>query len=104
MKKSRGPTNNETYLTSLPDYKFTKEVIKMLKELRKTINKNAKHCNKELKTINRKQSKLDNSIAKIKTELKAGTSRLNNAEKWISDLENRIMEIIQSEQQTEDKY
>ena len=28
-------------------------------------------------------------------------SRMNNAEEWVSDLEDRIMEIIQSEQETE---
>ena len=34
-------------------------------------------------------------------ELKALESRMNNAEEQISDLEDRIMEIIQSGQQTE---
>ena len=62
----------------------------MLKELRKIINRNADHCNKEVETIKRNQSKLDNSI-----------SRLNNAEEQIRDVEDRIMEIIQSEHQTE---
>ena len=37
----------------------------------------------------------------MKAELKAMNSRMNNAEEWISDLEDRIMEITQLEQQTE---
>ena len=37
----------------------------------------------------------------MKAELKAMSSRMNNAEEWISDLEERIMYITQSEQQTE---
>ena len=37
----------------------------------------------------------------MKAELKAMNSRMNNAEERISDLEDRIMEIIQSKQQTE---
>ena len=37
----------------------------------------------------------------MKPELKAMNSRMNNAEEQISDLEDRIMEITQSEQQTE---
>ena len=37
----------------------------------------------------------------MKAEPKAMNSRLNNAEKWVSDLEDRIMEITQTEQQTE---
>ena len=34
-------------------------------------------------------------------ELKALKSRMNNVEEWISDWEDRIMEITQSRQQTE---
>ena len=52
----------------------------MLKELRKTINRNADHSNKELESIKKSQSKLDNSIAKMKTELKAISSKLNSVE------------------------
>ena len=37
----------------------------------------------------------------MKAELKAMNSRMNNAEEWISDLKDRIMEITQSEQQIE---
>ena len=72
-------------------------------------NKNAKgikkdyHCNKELETMKRNQSKLDNSFAKIKHKLNTMNSRLNNAEEWISDLGERIMEIIQSEQHIDKK-
>lgn len=41
--------------------------------------------------------KLDNSVAKIKTKLKAMRSKLNNAEECIRDEENRITEITQSD-------
>ena len=36
----------------------------------------------------------------MKAELKAINSRMNNTEERISDLEDRIMEITQSKQQT----
>ena len=39
----------------------------------------------------------------MKAELKAVKSRMNNAEERISDLEDRIMEITQSGQQTENQ-
>ena len=45
------------------------------------------------------QSKSDNSIAKIKTSLET-MNRINDIEKQINDLEGRVMEITQSEQQT----
>ena len=39
----------------------------------------------------------------MQTELKALKSRMNNAEEQMSVLEDRIMEITQSEQQTENQ-
>ena len=74
-------TNNETDLSTQPGPEFKKEVIKMLKELRMTISRNVDYCNKEQETIKRSQSKLDIPIAKMKTELKAIKSKLNNTEK-----------------------
>lgn len=56
---------------------FKKEVMKKLKDLRK-IERNADHCNKELETVKMIQSKRDNSITKIKTNLDAMKSRLND--------------------------
>ena len=39
----------------------------------------------------------------MQADLKALKRRMNNAEEQISDLEDRIMEITQSGQQTEDQ-
>ena len=64
--------------------------MKILKELRKAINRNANYWEKELETIRIQE----NAFAETKTELKAMKSRKNNAEEKISDLEDRIMEII----------
>ena len=67
------------------------------------VNSNADHFKKELETIRKSQEKLENSFAEMKSELKALNSRMNNAGEWISDLENRIMEITQSGEQTENQ-
>ena len=64
--------------------------MKILKELRKAINRNANYWEKELETIRIQE----NAFAETKTELKAMKSKMNNAEERISDLEDRIMEII----------
>ena len=56
---------------------------------------------KELETIKRNQVKLENSFSETKAELRPRHSKLNNVEKQISDLEDRIMKIIQLEQKTE---
>ena len=42
----------------------------MLTDLRKIIKRDTDHCNKELETTKMNQSKTDNSIAKMKTNLK----------------------------------
>ena len=71
--------------------------MKILKELRRTIDRNADYYKKELETIKRNQEKLENSFAEMKAELKAMNTRLNNAEEQINDLQDRTMEITQSE-------
>ena len=61
------------------------------------IHRNADCCKKELEAV-RSPEKLENSFEEMKAELKAMNSRMNNAEE---DLEDRIMEITQLEQQKE---
>ena len=58
---------------------------------------------KKIENIRRSQEKIENSFAEMQTELKALKSRMNNAEEWISDFKDRIMEITQSGQQTENQ-
>ena len=72
-----------------------------MKELRVDMNSNADYFRKELENIRRSQEILENSFAEIQPELKALKSRMNNKEAQISDLDDRIMEITQSGQQTE---
>ena len=66
-----------------------------------TIERNADYCKRKLETIRRSQEKLQNSLTETKPELKVMKSWMNNAYEWINDLGDRIMEINQSEQQTE---
>ena len=49
-----------------------------------------RNCKMKLETIKRNQGKLENSFAKMKAELKAVNSKMNNAEERISDLEDRL--------------
>ena len=75
-----------------------------MKELRADMNTNADYFRKELENIQRSQEKLENSSAEMQAELKAlKKSRMHNAEDGITDLEDRIMEITQSGQQTENQ-
>ena len=79
------------------------DIVKILKELRADMNRNTDYFRKELENIRRNQEKLQNSFAETQAGLKVLKNRMNNAEEWISDLENRVMEITQSGQQTENQ-
>ena len=82
--------------------KILKEVRANEDDLRADINSNADYFRKELGNIRRDQEKLENSFAEMQAKkLKALKSRMNNAEERINDMEDRIMEITQSGQQTE---
>ena len=67
------------------------------------MNSNADYFRKELENIRRNIEKLEHSFAEMQTKLKALKSRMNNAVELISDLEDRMMEITQSGQQTENQ-
>ena len=51
----------------------------------------------------RRQEKLENSLVETYVDSKAQKSKMNNAEEWIRDLEDRIMEITQSVHQVENE-
>ena len=73
-----------------------------MKELRTYIYSSTDYFKKELETIIRSWENNRKLIYRDK-ELKAFNNRVNNAEEWISDLEDRIMEFTQSGQQTENQ-
>ena len=93
-------TDNETEINNLPDKEFKTLVIKMLTDIGKRIDLNTDHLNKDLKNIKMTQSKINDSTSEIlKNTLVRMNSRLNNTEECISDLEDRIMKITQTEEQ-----
>ena len=62
------------------------------------MSSNADSFRKEIENIRRSQGKLENSFIEMQIELKALKSRMHHAEDWISDMEDKIMEITQSRQ------
>uniref|UniRef100_A0A8D1DD83 L1 transposable element RRM domain-containing protein n=1 Tax=Sus scrofa TaxID=9823 RepID=A0A8D1DD83_PIG len=103
QENSSKAVNNETDLCSLTDLEFKREIVKIQKELREDMNSNADSLRKELENTRRSQEKLENSFAEIQTELRAVKTKMNNAEELIRDVEDRIMEITQTGQQTENQ-
>ena len=48
---------------------------------------------KKIEEIKNKQTEMNNTITEIKNTLKGTNSRITEAEKWISELEDRMVEI-----------
>ena len=103
QENSHKAVNSETELCILTDFEFKREIAKILKELREYMYSNAGSFRKELEIIRRSREKLENSFVEIQTELKAVKTRMNNAEEQISDVEDRIMEITQTGEQTQNQ-
>ena len=78
-------------------------IIKMLTELRRRMDELSKNFNKEFENIRKNQTDLKDTITEIRNTTEGINSRPDDIEQ-ISDLENRIMEITQSEQQKEKKF
>ena len=58
---------------------------------------NTVNFKKELENIKKNQSVLTNTIAEMKNTLEGINCRLDDIEGWISNLEDRIVEITQAE-------
>ena len=94
---------NETEISNLPNKEVKELVIKTLIQLE---NKWAPKCNKELESIKKKnQSNLKSTITEMETHPHTHYKQLaaGDTEECISDLEDRKMEIAQSEQEEKDK-
>ena len=59
----------------------------------------SKTFNKEIENIKKNQSEMKNSITKIQNTLEQIDSRLQEAEKLSSDLQDRVMESNHAKQQ-----
>ena len=57
--------------------------------------------NKDLEELKSKQTMMNNRINEIKNSVEGINSRITEAEEWISDLEDKIVDIITREQNKE---
>ena len=54
--------------------------------------------NKDLEKLKNIQSIMNNTISEIKNTLEGTNSRITDAERWISELEDRMVEVTEAEQ------
>ncbi len=91
-------TIHEIDVDGLLDQDFQKGVIQVLKELQEIVLRDILYVKNEIEAIKKSQGELVNSLAEMRTGLKAVQSRLDHAEERISGLEGRTTERTQSEQ------
>ena len=88
---------NEMEIGNVPEKKFRKMIVKMIQHLRKImeakIEKMQEMFTKDVQELKDKQTEMNNTLE--------GIDRVTEAEEWISDLEDRMVEIIATEQNIE---
>ena len=99
-KQGKNPPDltNEEKIGSLPEKEFRIMIVKMIQNLGNRMEKIQETYNKELEELKSKQTEMNNTINEIKNSLEGINSRITEAEKWISDLEDNILEITTAEQ------
>ena len=99
-EQSKNPPEqtNEEELGSLPEKEFRVLIVKLIQNLGNRMEKIQETFNKDLEELKSKQTLMNNTINKIKNSLEGINSRITEAEKQISDLEDKIVEIINTEQ------
>ena len=103
-EQSKNPPDqtNEEETGSLPEKEFRVIILKMIQNLGNRMEKIQEMFNKDLEELKSKQTMMNNTISVIKNSLEGINSRITEAEEWISDLEDKILEITTAEQ-TKDK-
>ena len=88
---------NEVETGNLPEKEFRIMIVKMIQDLGKRleakIEKMQEIFNKDLEELKNKQTEMTNTITEMKTTLEGINSRITEAEEWISDVEDRMVEI-----------
>ena len=94
---------NEEEIGSLPEKEFRVIIVKMIQNLGNRMEKIQDTFNKDLEELKSKQTMMNNTINEIKNSLEGIKSRITEAEKRKSDLENKTVEITTTEQNKEKK-
>ena len=102
-RNSQGQISEEE-ISSLPEREFRIRIVKMLQRLENGMEKMQDTINtvntitKDIEKIKNKQIEMNNTISETKNTPEGSTSRITEAEEWISELEDRMVEITAEEQ------
>jgi len=91
---------NEEEIGNLPEKEFRIMIVKMIKKkknLENRMEKMQESINKDLEELKNKHTE-NNTITEIKNTLEGINSRISEAEEWISELEDKMVEMTAEEQ------
>ena len=92
---------NEEEIGSLPEKEFRIMIVKMTPNIGNRMEKTQETFNKDLEELKNKQTVMNDTKNEIKMSLEGINSRITEAEEWISDLEDKVVEITTAEQNKE---
>ena len=92
---------NEEEIGSLPEKEFRVMIVKMIQNLGNKTEKIKETFNQDIEELKSKQTIMYNTINEIKNSLEGIKSQITEAEEWISDLEDKIVETTTAEQNKE---
>ena len=72
-------------------------IVKMIKNLENKMEKIQKSIYKDLEELKNKHAVTNNTVTEIKTTLEGINNRISEAEEWISELEDKMVEITSKE-------
>ena len=90
---------NEEEIGKLPEKEFRIMIVKMIKNRENRMEKMQESINKDLEELKNKHTE-NNTITEIKNtlDIQIFNSRISEAEEWISELEDKMVEITAEEQ------
>ena len=83
----------EEEIGKLPEKEFRIMVVKMIKNLESKMEKMQGSINKDLEELNNKQTETNSTVTETKKYSRRNNSRISEAEEWISELEDKMVEI-----------
>ena len=89
---------NEEGIGKLPEKEFRITREKMIKNLDNKMEKMQESINKDLEELKKKHTETNNTITETKDTLEGINSRISEAEKWTSELEDKMVEMTSEEQ------
>ena len=104
-EQGKNPPNqtNEEEIGSLPEKEFKIMIEKVIQNLGNRMEKIQEMISRGLEEQKSKQAMVNHTINEIKHSLEGINSRKTEAEEWISDLEDKIVEITTAEWNKEKK-